>query len=97
MKEVKTLQKYKCDFCKMRSTKARMEIHEKRCFRNPNRFCDFCSNTGEIIEHEDNIGKLSHPCPYCSSFDGEKLRQIEAREKGESSPTSNIEDEEIPF
>ena len=50
MKEVRTQQRYKCDFCKYRSTKSVMEKHEKRCYRNPDRFCDYCENRGYTTE-----------------------------------------------
>lgn len=83
MRAVKTLQRYKCDFCNFRSTKQYMKIHEKRCFRNPNRYCDFCDNKGYVVEHENEIGTLKHDCPYCSSFDKEKLKAIEEREEKE--------------
>lgn len=65
MKEVKTQKRYKCDFCKKRSTKSVMTLHEKRCFRNPNRFCDFCENNGHTTE-EENGCRYEVPCPYCS-------------------------------
>lgn len=85
MKAVKTLQKYKCDFCKKRSVKQAMERHEKRCFRNPNRYCDYCENKGFTIEHygEDIPGAIDQeiPCPYCEGFDKEKLKEIEEYEK----------------
>jgi hypothetical protein len=87
MKKVKTIQRYQCDFCKKRSIKSVIEKHEKRCFRNPNRFCDYCNNKGYTTEcHgdliEDGDCGLSErvPCPYCASFDKKKLEEIEARE-----------------
>ena len=83
MKPVKTIQKYKCDFCKRRSTKSSMEAHEKICFRNPKRFCELCKNTGEVIEDINGDGSLvSHePCFYCSKFDPKMKAEIETREK----------------
>ena len=48
-----------------------MEKHEKRCFRNPNRFCDACGNTGKVVEVD---------CTYCSKFDAKQLAEIEAYE-----------------
>jgi len=78
MKPVKTLQKYKCDFCTKRSVKSAMEKHEKRCFRNPNRYCDFCENVGFTFEViADGIGAVKVDCPYCSKFDAEQLKAIE--------------------
>ena len=44
MKPIKTQQRYRCDFCKKTGVKSTMAIHEKRCFRNPNRYCDYCDN-----------------------------------------------------
>lgn len=82
MKIVKTLQKYKCDFCKKRSIKSAMERHEKVCFRNPNRFCPECKNTGEVevvlVEHYTSV----EPCRFCSQFNPQTLQEIEAYEKG---------------
>lgn len=89
MKPVKVMPKFKCDFCKKRSIRSVMELHEKRCFRNPNRFCEFCDNKGVYTEtygdlvydgdgglRDDNV-----KCPYCSRFNPEQLKQIEAREQ----------------
>jgi len=56
-----------------------MELHERRCFRNPNRFCDFCENNGYTIETENDID-FKQSCPYCSSFDKKQLEEIETRE-----------------
>lgn len=82
MKAVKTMQKYKCDFCKKRSIKTAMERHEKVCFRNPNRFCDYCENKGYTWETELE-GYPSHKvdCPFCSRFDAGKLKDILEYEK----------------
>lgn len=49
MKLVKQRPKYRCDFCRHTSTKEAMEVHERRCWKNPNRFCDACDNTGEML------------------------------------------------
>lgn len=81
MKAVKTLQKYKCDFCNKRSVKHAMELHEKRCFRNPNRFCDYCENKGFTEEYEEHY-LLKQNCPFCSRFDAKQLKEIEEREAG---------------
>jgi len=87
---VKTLPKFKCDFCKKRSTRYVMEIHERRCFRNPNRFCDECQNKGTVtILHNDICegygGSHEIPCQYCSKFDPEMLKAIVAYEQGDGS------------
>ena len=98
MKIVKTQQKYKCDFCKKRSTKSVIEIHEKRCFRNPNRFCTNCNNTGKqiITDFGDE-----QDCFYCAKFDPKMLKEIEEREKTNNGklPDTTIEFEvgDIPF
>lgn len=85
MKAVKTMQKYKCDFCKKRGIKSAMERHEVICFRNPDRFCTTCKNTGkEEVTIDGPYGDLvliEQPCTYCSKFDAQQLKEIEAREK----------------
>lgn len=83
MKAVKTMQKYKCDFCQKRSTKSVMEIHEKRCFRNPNRFCDYCQNKGYTMETVVDYYTIKVDCPYCSTFNPKILEEIKEREKKE--------------
>ena len=84
MKEVKVMPKYKCDFCNKRSVKLTMLLHEKRCFRNPNRFCDYCENKGFTEEDYSDIvegsSSVKVDCPYCSRFDKEKLKAIEKYE-----------------
>lgn len=90
MKPVKTMPRFQCDYCKKRSTRSVMEIHERRCFRNPNRFCDHCNNTGEIEIFMADIcdggygGSFQQPCEYCEKFDAEMLRQIKEREAMEN-------------
>ena len=76
---VKTQPRFKCDFCKKRSTRAGMELHERRCYRNPDRFCDYCQNTG--IEAGDGSKDFYPPCPYCAKFDKQQLADIEAYER----------------
>ncbi len=86
MKQVKVMPRFKCDFCNRRSTKAPMERHEKVCFRNPDRFCPECKNTG-IVERDEGFdiytNIVKEPCYYCSKFDPKMKEEIEAREKGE--------------
>lgn len=81
MKAVKTMQKYKCEFCSKRSVKHAMELHEKRCYRNPNRFCDYCENKRFVIESVDHY-QVKQNCPYCSRFNEKQLKEIEEREAG---------------
>ena len=84
MKEVITRQKYKCDFCKKRGIKTAMEKHERRCFRNPNRFCDNCENKGFTKEQPDPENHpwitQEFPCIYCSKRDPEIEKGIAAYE-----------------
>ncbi len=82
MKEVKTQKRYKCDFCQKRSVKRVIELHEKRCFRNPNRYCDYCENQGYTMETIlEEYAPVKQDCPYCSTFDKKQLEEIEEREK----------------
>jgi len=100
MKEVKTQKRYKCDFCKRRSTKSSMEAHEKICYRNPKRFCELCKNKGVVREYINDDGSLyvDEPCIYCSKFDPKMKAEIEAREKKEIPPIMEIINKEIiPF
>lgn len=80
MKLVKTKPKFRCDFCKHTSTKKRMEWHEKMCFRNPDRYCDYCDNRGHTLDTDAEYGEVTTreiPCPHCVKFDKEKLKDIE--------------------
>lgn len=90
MKPVKTLQRYKCDFCKKRSVKHIIAKHEKSCYRNPKRFCDNCNNTG--ITREELVDPIygDVPCRYCADFDKKMLKEIEEREAKEKKEESKI-------
>lgn len=77
------MQKYKCDFCQKRSVKRIIEVHEKRCFRNPNRFCDNCNNTGEVEVMENGM-TYKEKCVYCARFDAQMLEEIKEREAAEA-------------
>jgi len=84
MKKVITRQKYQCGFCQKRSVKHIIVLHEKRCFRNPNRFCDNCKNKGYTEEHYgDDPYNKKIPCRYCEKFDPKQLKEIEERERQE--------------
>ncbi len=80
-----------------------MNAHEKICFRNPNRFCDLCKNTGKTIIDAPIDGTYYEPCFYCSKFNPKQLEEIEAREKGERKNESVeevkdlIDQKDIPF
>lgn len=74
MKELKplTIKRFKCDFCnKITRTQKGMEGHEYRCYKNPNRDCDTCSNEGiELYDTlGDNLGVIpdggERECPSC--------------------------------
>lgn len=81
MQEVKTQKRYKCDYCSRRSVKRAMLIHEKRCFRNPNRFCDYCENNGFTMETiVDGYPDQKTSCHYCEKFDKKMLEEIKERE-----------------
>lgn len=84
MQAVRTQQKFKCDFCKKRSVRHVIELHEKRCFRNPNRHCDACDNTGFVTNDYGMypLQAVKEPCLYCSKFDPKQLAEIEAYERG---------------
>lgn len=81
MKAVKTLQKYKCDFCKRRSVKSAMERHEKVCWRNPNRICPLCENNPKGVKVMDGReyggSDYYEACHYCSQRDPEKEKSID--------------------
>lgn len=78
MKEVKVLQRFQCDFCKKRSVKHVIALHEKRCYRNPNRFCDACDNTGKVDSgHEGYL----IDCDYCSKFNEKMSKEIDEYKK----------------
>lgn len=95
---VKVMPKFRCDFCKKRSIKSVMELHEKRCFRNPNRYCDYCDNKGFTLETIEIGFEAKVDCPFCSRFNPEQLKEIEAREKSlESEPIPPFDPEDIPF
>jgi len=88
MKPVKTQPRFQCDFCKKRSTRSVMELHERRCYRNPNRFCDACGNKGSVTVWVNDVcegygGSFEQPCEYCAKFDRQQLAEIEARERGD--------------
>ena len=75
--------------------KATIERHEKICYRNPNRFCELCENTGKVSNYIDEHIIQEIPCPFCSNFDPKKLKEIEERERKEKEviePTVNPDD-----
>ena len=72
MRLVKQRPKYRCDFCRHTSTKEAMEVHERRCWKNPNRYCDACENTGRVVIDE-GMGLTGYvDCWACTQFDPDK-------------------------
>ena len=65
---IKMQPRYGCSFCRKIATKPTIERHEKICYKNPDRFCPTCQNTGLLPqEYEPGIGWYpQYPCPYCS-------------------------------
>lgn len=103
MKKVLTRQKYKCDFCKRRSTKTAMENHEKICFRNPNRVCPTCKNDprGVLVMNGEDYGGSDYyePCYFCSQRDSEKEKKIDEYYKSREPQLKDAADtlKEFPF
>lgn len=62
MKQVKVYPKFKCDFCKKRSTLSVMIRHEKICYMNPDRVCRTCDGGGYT---QNEFNELSTPCDDC--------------------------------
>ena len=60
-----------------------MQRHERQCFRNPNRYCDNCKNTGQVHLIGDGINEPAYyqPCVFCEKLDKTKLAAIEKWEK----------------
>ena len=69
MRLIKTRPRYHCDFCSHTSTKAAMEAHEPICWKNPNRHCSSCNDTGYCpgrYEEDAHAWTAREPCYYCS-------------------------------
>lgn len=98
MKVIKTQQRYRCDFCKRTGIRSNIERHEKICFRNPNRVCEYCDNEGYTMEEVlEEYPLVKTDCPYCASFDKNKLKEIEERERKEKENNKEINNKEIPI
>lgn len=69
MRVVKQRPKYRCDFCRHTATKDAMERHERLCWKNPNRWCDTCGNTGRATVEYDYGMKEAVECWFCKQFD----------------------------
>ena len=70
MRPVKTKPRFGCDFCKHTATAPTMAKHEKRCYRNPDRVCDWmgCDGNGTIDTGCDGYtdGPKFAECPHCA-------------------------------
>jgi hypothetical protein len=78
MRPIKTRQRYKCDFCKKVGVKSSIEKHEKKCYRNPDRYCDECGNKGFTVEYPS--GEATD-CYACKKYDREELLKDIERKK----------------
>jgi hypothetical protein len=67
MKPVQSKPRFRCDFCRFQATEPTVIKHERICWRNPERHCPTCNNTGVIAWVED-IYPYNEPCPYCARF-----------------------------
>ena len=75
-----TIQRYKCDFCNKKTRGMKwMNYHESRCYKNPNRTCDVCSDEGTEFFHTlgsgggvipDSIEKDCSACTIAKEFGG---------------------------
>ena len=97
MKQIKSVPRYRCDFCKRVSTKSAMTLHEQRCFRNPKRFCDYCNNTKEITAEILEGNEIKQDCPYCAKRDKALEASIAKREAEEKENEKKVDNKEIPF
>ena len=69
MKLIKTRPKFKCDFCNHKAGIVGMTKHEKICYKNPNRYCETCKNTGFMEDYYPEIGTDRYPCIFCSKME----------------------------
>jgi hypothetical protein len=65
VRPVKSKPRFKCDFCRRVATEAAIARHEPLCYKNPDRFCPTCKNTGTLSEDYGSAGSAEYPCPYC--------------------------------
>lgn len=70
MKAVKSVPRFRCDFCNRVSGKAAMARHEPRCFYNPRRFCENCQGAG-FRQHYSGYhsGYNTEECEFCRKCD----------------------------
>ncbi len=67
MRQVRTVPRFGCDFCKKVSVSHIIAKHELRCFKNPNRLCDACQNTG-TIPYNEVMRTPERDCEYCERY-----------------------------
>lgn len=66
MKLIKSKPRYKCDYCNYSAGMLAVTNHEGICWKNPNRYCDYCKNEGKTYAgYGLGLGEYL-PCPYCS-------------------------------
>jgi len=60
----------KCLFCKRKyRTEKGIQVHQAKCFKNPNRVCTMCDGDGLVDEVMNNgyMGHKNHPCYDCET------------------------------
>lgn len=80
MRLIKTLPRYKCDFCSHTATKAGMERHERICWFNPNRHCRSCNDTGWYPAENERLAP--ERCYFCGQRDPILTRAVLGPEGG---------------
>jgi len=77
---IKTRPRYHCDFCSHTSTKAAMEAHESICWKNPNRHCPSCNDTG-FYREDYGGGYQDEPCYWCKKLtpDSDAAKLLESK------------------
>lgn len=66
VKPVKTRPRFRCDHCRKTGVAESIARHEQICWKNPDRLCPTCNNTGEVSEYIEGAGTKIDPCPFCS-------------------------------
>lgn len=76
---VKTRPRFKCQYClSYRAILSAVEKHEGYCWQNPNRYCDLCENTGQMLTDYGLEPQYEHliPCIYCSKENKEVTKSL---------------------
>lgn len=67
MRSVQSRPRYRCDYCRYVATESAVARHEKICWKNPDRICPACSNTGFYDGGgTPEYGYEQIPCHYCT-------------------------------